>query len=190
MLPGLIQQRIASILERDSTPSPSLISHALTQVIADFDQSIGDALLRIFPDNLALMDMNDDDVKNIINDDGPISASVLHCMRGSTALISLTDPSSSNLWVASLGDSVASKWENMKVFLFSDNLIFSVIGTKDRGSGQWHSTVLSSFHNGESLAEADKVRTAHPNEAECFLEERVLGAIAVTRCMLLHSSFS
>jgi pyruvate dehydrogenase phosphatase len=109
VLPGLIQQRIASVLERDSAPSPSLISDALTQAIADFDKSIGDALLHIFPDKLALMDMHDDDVKSIINDDGPTSGVVLRCMRGSTALISITDPSSSNLWVASLGDSAASK---------------------------------------------------------------------------------
>jgi pyruvate dehydrogenase phosphatase len=110
VLPSLIQQRIASILDRDSEPSPPLISGALSQAIADFDKSIGDALLRIFPDKLALMDMHDDDVKSIINDDGSTSAVVLRCMRGSTALISITDPSGSNLWVASLGDSAASKY--------------------------------------------------------------------------------
>jgi pyruvate dehydrogenase phosphatase len=111
VLPGLIQQRIGSILDRDSTPSPSLISDALSQSIADLDKSIGNALLRIFPDKLSLMDMHDDEVKSIINDDGPASGVVLRCMRGSTALISLTDPSNSNLWVASLGDSAASKYE-------------------------------------------------------------------------------
>jgi len=165
VLPGLIQQSIASILERDSAPSPSLISDALTKAIADFDKSIGDALLHIFPDKLALMDMNDDEVKSIINDDGPTSGVVLRCMRGSTALISITDPSSSNLWVASLGDSAA------------------VIGTRDQESGQWHSTILSSSHNGENPAEADEVKRTHPNEPECFFEERVLGAIAVTRSL-------
>lgn len=110
MLPGLIQQRIASILERNSAPSPSLISDVLKQTISDFDKNIGDALLHIFPDKLALMDMHDDDVKSTINDDGPMSSIVLRCMRGSTALISITDPSNANLWVASLGDSAASKF--------------------------------------------------------------------------------
>lgn len=114
-------------------PPPSLISDALTQVIADFDRSIGDALLRIFPDNLALMDMDDDDVKNIINDDGPVSAAVLHCMRGSTALISLTDPSISNLWVASLGDSAASKLGNLKFFFCSViNFFFQLLVQKTK----------------------------------------------------------
>ena len=111
VLPGLIQQRIGSILERDSAPFPSLISDALSQAIVDLDKSIGDALLRIFPDKLSLMDMHDDDVKSIINDDGPTSGVVLRCMRGSTALISLADPSNSNLWIASLGDSAASEYE-------------------------------------------------------------------------------
>jgi len=110
VLPGLIQQRIGSILAGDSDPSPSLISEALSQAIVDLDESIGNALLRIFPDKLSLMDMHDDDVKGIINDNGPTSGVVLRCMRGSTALVSITDPSSSNLWVASLGDSGASKY--------------------------------------------------------------------------------
>jgi pyruvate dehydrogenase phosphatase len=63
------------------------------------------------------------------------------------------------------------------------------MGTKDKESGQWQSTILSSFHNGEDPAEADKIKREHPNEPECFFDERVLGAIAVTRCMLLHISF-
>jgi pyruvate dehydrogenase phosphatase len=110
VLPGLIQQRICSVLECDSSPSPSVIGDALSQAIVDLDKSIGDDLLTIFPDKLSLMDLHDDDVKSMINDDGPTSAIVLRCMRGSTVLISITDPSSSNLWVASLGDSAASKY--------------------------------------------------------------------------------
>lgn len=86
---------------------PSAIGNALEQAISDFDKSIGNALLELFPDKLALMDIPDEDVKNIINDDGHNVATVLRCMRGSTALVSITDPSKSNLWVASLGDSAA-----------------------------------------------------------------------------------
>jgi pyruvate dehydrogenase phosphatase len=63
---------------------------------------------------------------------------------------------------------------------------FSVIGTKDKESGQWQSTILSSVHNGENPAEADKMKKEHPNEPECFFDERVLGAIAVTRCTPLQ----
>jgi pyruvate dehydrogenase phosphatase len=127
MLPGLIRQRIAAILERDNTPSPSLISNALTQAIVEFDRSIGDALLQIFPDKLALMDLNDDDVKGIINDNGPTSSVVLRCMRGSTVLISITDPSGSNLWVASLGDSAASEYgiETTLLVLMTTVVLFS-----------------------------------------------------------------
>jgi pyruvate dehydrogenase phosphatase len=106
-LPDIIEQRLASVLNCDSEFSPSAIGNALEQAISDFDKSIGDALLELFPDKLALMDMPDEDVKNIINDDGRNVATVLRCMRGSTALVSITDPSKSNLWVASLGDSAA-----------------------------------------------------------------------------------
>ena len=106
-LPGIIHEKLAHILEHDKEPAPSIVSDALTQVISEFDDSLGDALLELFPDKLALMDMADDDVKTIINDEGRNSSIVLRCMRGATALISITDPSKSNLWVASLGDSAA-----------------------------------------------------------------------------------
>lgn len=56
----------------------------------------------------------------------------------------------------------------------------SVLGTKAQ-SGQWEAHVLSSTHNGENPTEALKVQKQHPGEAECVLENRVLGAIAVTR---------
>lgn len=56
-----------------------------------------------------------------------------------------------------------------------------VLGTKDEESGEWTSTVLSSVHNGENPFEAEKIKKAHPGEYDCFFDERVLGAIAVTR---------
>ncbi|KAF9529315.1 phosphatase 2C-like domain-containing protein [Crepidotus variabilis] len=163
-LPDIIQEKLASVLEKNSEPSPAIIAETLSKAISDFDDSIGEALLKLFPDKLALLDMPDEDVKSIINDGGPNAATVLHCMRGTTVLISVTDPSRKNLWVASLGDCAA------------------ILGTKNE-NGSWKSTILSSSHNGENPLEAEKVKKAHPGEPECVLEDRVLGAIAVTRAV-------
>jgi len=45
---------------------------------------------------------------------------------------------------------------------------------------------LSSNHNGINELEVDRIRKAHPGEEECVLEDRVLGAIAVTRAVGDH----
>lgn len=56
----------------------------------------------------------------------------------------------------------------------------------------WDVLVLSGNHNGADPAEAERIRREHPGEDECVLDDRVLGAIAVTRgdvrVSLLHES--
>ncbi|CAA7259279.1 unnamed protein product [Cyclocybe aegerita] len=162
-LPKIIKGELTAILEKDTQPEPSVISDALTRAISSFDESIGKAVLDLFPDQAALSNMSDAEIRQIVNDKGPNSATVLRCVRGSTVLISLTDPSKSNVWVASLGDCAA------------------VLGTRE--GGEWKTRVLSTAHNGENAAEAERVRSEHPGEAACILDDRVLGAIAVTRAI-------
>lgn len=41
--------------------------------------------------------------------------------------------------------------------------------------------VVSTTHNGQIQAEADRIRREHPGEDEAILRHRVLGALAVTR---------
>ncbi|KAF8894907.1 protein serine threonine phosphatase 2C [Gymnopilus junonius] len=163
-LPTFLKEHIAAVLEKDKDPAPATIADTLSQAISSFDKTIGQALLDLFPDQDALAKMTDEEIKRIINDRGPNFAIVLRCVRGSTVLISLIDPTKSNLWVASLGDCAA------------------ILGGKDT-SDEWKSKVLSVAHNGENTAEADKVRQEHPGELECMLDDRVLGAIAVTRAV-------
>lgn len=111
-LPRIIQDKLAALLQDNAEPSPSVVGDTLSKAISAFDDSIGQALFDLFPDKLALLDMPDEDVKSIINDDGPNMATILHCMRGTTALISISDPKKSNLWVASLGDCAASMFHH------------------------------------------------------------------------------
>lgn len=55
--------------------------------------------------------LGDEEVASIMNHPGagPNSQNILRCMQGSTALVTLVDPSSSQLWVANLGDCRAGK---------------------------------------------------------------------------------
>lgn len=60
----------------------------------------------------------------------------------------------------------------------------SVLGFK-KPSGEWEASLLSSNHNGVNEIEVERIRKAHPGEEECILDDRVLGAIAVTRGMCI-----
>jgi len=163
-LPEFLKCELTAVLEKDPTPTSQVISDVLTAAILSFDDGIGQALLDIFPSPGAVKAMSDEEIRKIVNDDGPNSKVVLRCMRGTTVLVALVDPTNTNIWVASLGDCAAT------------------LGTKDK-MGQWTAQVLSSAHNGENEIEAHRVRREHPGEPECILYDRVLGTIAVTRAL-------
>jgi hypothetical protein len=46
----------------------------------------------------------------------------------------------------------------------------------------WQIDVLTNAHNGDNDAEVERIRAEHPDEAECVINRRVLGALAPTRC--------
>jgi len=107
-LPDLLKLKLTTVLEKNPTPTPEVISNVLTAGILSFDDGIGQALLDIFPSPGAVNAMSDEEIHKIVNDDGPNSEIVLRCMRGTTVLVALVDPTKSDMWVASLGDCVAS----------------------------------------------------------------------------------
>ncbi|KAF9007959.1 protein serine threonine phosphatase 2C [Cyathus striatus] len=171
-LPGIIKENLFHSLSFNNFDEfdSAAVSSALRDGIATFDQRLTDDLLHIFPDVSSFASLSDVEIRAIINDahkGGRNSAIMRKCMRGSTILISLLDPSRLRLWVASLGDCQA------------------VLGTQ-LPSGRWQASILSSFHNGQNEAEVSQIRREHPNEQECVLNERVLGAIAVTRAVGDH----
>ena len=89
-------------------PSPDRISSILSDAIVRFDHSITTEFLNLFPGGpAALARMSDGQIRHIIDDratGGRNTTSAIRCLQGSTALITLTDPAKSNLWVANLGD--------------------------------------------------------------------------------------
>lgn len=125
-LPGLIRTAIEKELQSKtkttattaaSSVSVEAISGLLRDCIAGFDQSLTDALLALFPDVGAIERLTDEEIQERIRDTGTggdgraeAAAAVARCMRGTTALVALTDPRRANLWVASLGDCVAGEF--------------------------------------------------------------------------------
>lgn len=111
VLPSVLESNLAKAVEYNKSAdlTPSVISDLIIDAITTVDNGIAEDILQVFPDVSALDKMSDEDIRSIINDNGPISAKVLRCMRGTTALVSLTDPDNKNLWVASLGDCQAGK---------------------------------------------------------------------------------
>ncbi|PBK73781.1 protein serine threonine phosphatase 2C [Armillaria solidipes] len=170
MLPSIMKQHIQDFLDNHKDYSSASISDVMVNAISSLDNTIAHDLLEIFPDPQALDSLSDAAIKDIINDSdrgGQNINKVLHCMRGTTVLVSLVDPTRTHLWVASLGDCQA------------------VYGRQDE-SGAWDAILLSSNHNGTESSEVERIKQEHPDEPECVLRNRVLGAIAVTRALGDH----
>lgn len=169
-LPSLIHAALTNALA-DAGTAPlalSAVSALLQSSIQAVDDALTDGVKHLFPDEATLAALTDEQIKSTINGPtNPNNLAILRCMRGTTALVSLVDPRKENLWVASLGDCQA------------------VLGTKT-SHGTWDATILSVNHSGRNPAEVARIRKEHPNESECIIFERVLGAIAVTRAIGDH----
>lgn len=109
-LPPLIQTFLATALTNanGNALTPTTVSNLLVKTIADFDKSILQDFLDLFPGGTnAIHTISSAEISTIINDlesGGANHIKVLRSLQGSTALVSLVDPKEENLWVASLGD--------------------------------------------------------------------------------------
>ncbi|TFK75287.1 protein serine threonine phosphatase 2C [Pluteus cervinus] len=170
-LPQLIHTALqARLSDSANPPSTEEISAILTDSVVSIDEQLTRDILKLFPSPDAILALSATEIFTTINDHlkgGQNAAVVTRCMRGTTVLFTLLDPSKSNLWVASLGDCQA------------------VLGKKALNR-EWEIETLSSHHNGSDAQEAERVRQEHPGEWECILNNRVLGALAVTRAIGDH----
>lgn len=93
--------------------SPDQISNILADAVIRFDHSITSDFFNLFPGGLsALQRMSDEQIRRIIDDrssGGRNYTAAVKCLQGTTALLTLTDPTKSHLWVLNLGDCQASK---------------------------------------------------------------------------------
>jgi len=146
---------------------PENVGRILSKSMTSFDEAIAGDVLEIFPGGLSsLSTMSDYEIQNIIhrNLDSNLYKKARLCMYGSTALVALVDPSHENLWVANLGDCQA-------VYVSPDAV------------NQWKVDPLTVNHNCDNHEEIARVKREHPWEPECILDNRVLGALAPTRCI-------
>ena len=92
---------------------PALISSLLRQALHNIDQTITSDFLALFPRELdAVSKLNPMHVKNLLNDKTRESSGYHKTARafgGTTALVTLVDPTRSKLWVANVGDCVAGR---------------------------------------------------------------------------------
>ncbi|KAG1896995.1 phosphatase 2C-like domain-containing protein [Suillus fuscotomentosus] len=149
------------------------VSDVLTRAIFDVDEAITRDFLKIFPEEVdEIATMSDITVKARVNDQssgGLNHQKALRCLRGSTILLTLVDPTKKHLWVLNLGDGLV------------------VLGSRRDANSQWNASILSDNHNGNNPAEADRIKQQHPGEPECIFDDRVLGNLAVTRAVGDHS---
>jgi len=167
-LPIVLEEALqkAYATKRHSLSDPSFISALLSTSILAFDEAMASDVLDLFGGLEGLSKRSDAEIRRIINDQhlgGENFRKTRLNMYGTTAIIALTDPKHDNLWVASVGDCQA------------------VLVTQ-RDSGAWDSRNLTAQHNGYNHTEINRVRSEHPEESECVINGRVLGALAPFRC--------
>ncbi|OSD04020.1 protein serine/threonine phosphatase 2C [Trametes coccinea BRFM310] len=166
-----VKNSLAAALRSRPSPStlPTLVSGILEQSLTHIDSALVSDFLAIFPsaEPEALRRYDPSRIKQILNDASSEKAGYLKTARafgGTTALVTLVDPTKSHLWVANVGDCIA------------------VMGEKD-AAGNWRGTVINSIHNGSNPGELERIRSEHPEETDCTWNDRVLGFLAPTRAI-------
>lgn len=110
-LPSMIRQALNSLLRSFRGHGfPAAVSGVLSDCITRFDQSITTDFTRMFPGGPAsLQGMSSTQIRHLLQDrtSSQSMTVVTRCLQGSTVILTLTDPSKHNLWIANLGDGQA-----------------------------------------------------------------------------------
>ncbi|KAH8830262.1 phosphatase 2C-like domain-containing protein [Flagelloscypha sp. PMI_526] len=171
-LPMVVEDflREAHIRDPSSLGDPEYIAQLLSHSIEAFDQAIVDDVLSLFEGGLdGLVHYTDSQIREIINDEhrgGTNWKKARLCMYGCCSCIALVCPNQANLWVAQVGDSQAK-----------------LVMVTPVAGGDWNVDIVTTEHNGSNDDEVERVQREHPEEPECVLDRRVLGALAPFRCL-------
>ncbi|KAG7086404.1 hypothetical protein E1B28_002359 [Marasmius oreades] len=168
-LPIIIQEFLQNAFENEPSrlSDPTFISDSFSRSITAFDDAIAGDVLNLFGGIEGLSKYSDAQIRQIINDRHKGGANYTKArlnMYGTTALVALVDPDYKNLWIANLGD--------CKAILVSP-----------KEDDKWEVNVLTRDHNGDNDAEVERVRQEHPDEPDCVIDRRVLGALAPFRAL-------
>ncbi|EIW82995.1 protein serine threonine phosphatase 2C, partial [Coniophora puteana RWD-64-598 SS2] len=167
--PSLVKASLERLLQTSGPGylvDPSQVSRVLFKAVQQVDQSIVDALFRLFPQS-QLEQMSEDEVEQHLHQhQSEWSDLAARCTQGSTVLAALSDPSRCHLWVVNLGDSQA------------------VLGLRSpEADNGWSTKALSSSHNGNNPDERQRVAQEHPGEPHCLADNRLIGYLAPTRAI-------
>ncbi|KAF8907859.1 phosphatase 2C-like domain-containing protein [Gymnopilus junonius] len=165
-LPGIIKASLTSEIEASDIILTSAIERILVQCISEVDDRIKDDFCKFFPGGPdQISKLSSDEIKTVIRDPetGYSFVQIMRARTGTTAIVAVIDPSKS-LHIASLGDCDA------------------VLGAKN-DVGNWEVKTLSKRHNASNEAEANRIRSEHPDEVECIVQSRTLGLITLTRAI-------
>jgi pyruvate dehydrogenase phosphatase len=194
-LPALIKQALESLLVSSrGHVVPAAVSSVLSDCIIRFDHTITADFTRMFPGGPAgLQSMSTSQIRYLFQDRTSAAqnlAAATRCLQGSTALLTLTDPSKQNLWIANLGDcqagmsalpQVVSSLAQQSGVLISHHHRCPVLGSRTR-AGDWAATFATTLHNGDNPSELLRIRNQHPGERECLVDNRIVGFLSPTRC--------
>ncbi|KAF8499801.1 protein serine/threonine phosphatase 2C [Russula emetica] len=193
-LPYMIKQALESFLRSfrgHAAGFSAAISGILSDCITRFDHSITNDFTRIFPGGpAALQGMSSTQIRHLFQiqdrsssssmSGGPLPAggssqdltAVTRCLQGSTVILTLTDPSKHNLWIANLGD--------------SQTVLASPSPSRTHaavGPGGWSATFVTTPHDGNNRSEVLRIRNQHPGEPECLEDNRIVGFLGPTRSL-------
>ena len=172
------------------------VSGILSECITRFDHSITTDFTRMFPGGPAgLQSMSSTQIRHLFPDrmPGPGSqdlTAVTRCLQGSTVIMTLTDPSKHNLWIANLGDSQAGVLvliRSSPVVLISRFQRCLVLGSRTQ-SGDWSAAFVTVPHDGNNPSEVRRIQNQHPGEPDCMKDNRIVGFLGPTRCELYVAS--
>jgi len=189
-LPIIIRDFLLEAFANDSSRlvTPAFITDLFSRSIVAFDNAIARDVLDLFGGIEGLSNLSDETIRRTINDQhygGANYHKVRLCMHGTTALVALVDPEHNNLWIANLGDCRARTLLHLIPFpMFLTE--FLVMVSADGDSDDWRVELLTTDHNGDNDAEIVRVRHEHPEEPECVVDRRVLGALAPFRSSSFH----
>jgi pyruvate dehydrogenase phosphatase len=104
-IPGRVRRALEAYLRvHRGAFTPDAISKILSDAVISFDDTLKTEFLSLFPGGAAgLQRMGDSQIRRVLQN-REASLIAVRCLHGSTALLSLTDPSREHLWICNLGD--------------------------------------------------------------------------------------
>lgn len=186
-LPLLVHRALEAAL-RQAYPFPlssKRVSDLLSRAIKDVDAAITSDFLSIFIEsNVEVATVRSDRMKALLNSGSAARshhARVSRMLGGTTALLTLFEEKTGNLWVANLGDCTAGGFASYHFVSKHDVDSGTVLGVWN--GSRWKGMLINSIHNGSNAQERDRIISEHPAHEQCMVEERVLGWLAPTRGM-------